>query len=319
MKKTLFSTLATLAVVSAPIQGPALADQGVPDSNAGSAPALAITVNASYAKTGVAHVANGVALRNRTSGTIHLRGVPPSSTVVTAFLYWNFSDAATAGAATSPALFSGNLVTGTKTSDNPDPCWGLSGNHTYRADVTGSVPKTLPNQDYEVVLPFDGATTTSGLNPWVSGSSSRNAEGATLVIVYSNSNTKAGTTTAGKAVVIYDALSGSFFSTTLSATLPHPISLSGSGLYTMCGADGQRGGGHDNGASNETGFFNGIQKSGPPTAHSDWDGDTGLPLPQLWDVHTHVVALVNPSSVVSYTAGSDCLVPVFFILQGNTP
>jgi hypothetical protein len=87
----------------------------------------------------------------------------------------------------------------------------------------------------------------------------------------------------------------------------------------MSGADGQRGtGGYDNGASNETGFFNGAQISGPPVAASDWDGAAGLPLVQLWDVHTHIVSYT--SSTVEYTAATgDCLVPVVFVLQAATP
>ncbi len=38
------------------------------------------------------HVANGIALRSRTEGTIHLRGAPVPSRVLAALLYFNFSD-----------------------------------------------------------------------------------------------------------------------------------------------------------------------------------------------------------------------------------
>ena len=43
------------------------------------------------------HVANGVAMRNRTSGTIALRGAPVPSRVLTALLYFNFSDGSREG------------------------------------------------------------------------------------------------------------------------------------------------------------------------------------------------------------------------------
>jgi len=36
------------------------------------------------------HVANGIAMRNRTAGTIHLRGAPVPSKVLAALLYFNF-------------------------------------------------------------------------------------------------------------------------------------------------------------------------------------------------------------------------------------
>lgn len=54
----------------------------------------------------------------------------------------------------------------------------------------------------------------------------------------------------------------------------------------MIGADGQRGCGHDNFASNELTYFNSTLIAGPTVAASDWDGDDGLTLPQLWDTHT---------------------------------
>ena len=55
-----------------------------------------------------------------------------------------------------------------------------------------------------------------------------------------------------------------------------------------------------------------------PVAASDWDGSAGWPTPQLWDVHTHNVGLGTSSlsSVIVYTAPTDCLVPVVFIV-GN--
>jgi hypothetical protein len=86
----------------------------------------------------------------------------------------------------------------------------------------------------------------------------------------------------------------------------------GAGTFTMIGADGQRGGGHDNAASNELSFFDGAQIAGPPIAASDWDGSAGWPLPQLWDTHTHNVRIGNAVSKVRYQAGADCLVPVGF-------
>jgi hypothetical protein len=324
MKKVLIAFVASLGLVWVINPGSVLANEanglsvlanganGVRDQNTTASAVQGTPVSEFIHFTGSQHVANGVALRNRVSGTIHLRGVPAGRLVRAAYLYWNFSDASAVGADTAPALFNGNAVTGTKTADNADPCWGRTGNHTYRATVTPFIPAIRPNQDYQVVTAISGST--SGENPWLSTPAGTIQEGATLVVVFGSGG-------ASTAVVIYDALSGTEFSSSLSVTLTHPISLSGTGLYTMSGADGQRGtGGYDNAASNETGFFNGAQISGPPVAASDWDGAAGLPLPQLWDVHTHIVSYTPTSSTVSYTAGTgDCLVPVVFVLQSTTP
>lgn len=312
MRKILQTAGALAALVWLVGAASVVAEQGMRDRGPAAQSDITITVPPYMPFVQAAHVANGVALRNRTAGTIHLRGVPVGSTVLKAYLYWNFSDSNTVGAATSPALFNGNLVKGTKTADSADPCWGMTGNHSYRADVTIYVPNARPNEDYDVNIDYAATTSTTGQHPWAPGESQiKRLEGATLLVVYRAS---------GRAVVIYDALSGTmFFNGTLTLILPHPVSLSGVGLMTMSGADGQRGVGHDNGASNETGFFNGIQISGPPIAASDWDGSTGLPLPQLWDVHTHQVEIVNPNSTVSWVAGPDCLVPVVIVLEAHTP
>jgi hypothetical protein len=179
--------------------------------------------------------------------------------------------------------------------------------------VTAFVPSTNPNQDYVVVTATSGST--AGRNPWLSSppAPATLQEGATLVVVFRGASSST-------AVVIYDALSGTEFSSSLSLTLVHPFSLSGSGKYTMSGADGQRGSGDNNTSSNETGFFDGFQISGPSVAASDWDGSAGLPEPQLWDVHSHNVSFSSSaSSSVSYSAGTDCLVPVVFVLQATTP
>jgi hypothetical protein len=313
MKKILIAFVASLGLVWVTNPGSVLANgaNGVRDENTTASP-VQVNIGEMFHFLNAEHVANGVALRNRTSGTIHLRGVPAGRSVKAAYLYWNFSDASAVGADTAPALFNGNAVTGTKTADNTDPCWGRAGNHTYRATVTTLMPRTQPNQDYKVVTADSGST--SGENPWLSTPDGTIQEGATLVVVFGSGG-------ASTAVLIYDALSGTGFSSSLSLTLTHPmIGLSGTGLYTMSGADGQRGtSGYDNTFSNETGFFDGTQISGPPVAASDWDGAAGLPLVQLWDVHTHIVSYTGTSSLVEYFSSGDCLVPVVFVLQANTP
>jgi hypothetical protein len=166
------------------------------------------------------------------------------------------------------------------------------------------------NQDYQVVLQFDAETSTSGQNPWAPIEAEKvRVEGATLVIVYRNQDTTG-------PLFVYDALNNSMFSATAQFDLLHP-NLAATGRFTMVGADGQRGAGHDNGASNELTFFDGNQIAGPPVASSDWDGSAGWPLPQLWDTHTHNVRLNGGVSSVRYQSSGDCLVPVAFVIDAD--
>ncbi len=273
-----------------------------------------IQVDPSYHYDKADHVANGIAMRNRTSGTIHLRGVPAGARVIQSLLYWNFSDNFQSGPDTMPVLFDGNLIISRKTADNPDPCWGKTGNHTYVADVTAFTDTSgSPNQDYQVVLVFDEVTVTNGINPWPPAIPAADvlAEGATLIVVYQDEKTSG-------PLAIYDKLSGTTFSSSFNATLTNPAPLNPAipDLFTMVGADGQLGSnGYNVGSSNELTFFNGIQIAGPPVTNSDWDGSDGWPLVQLWDTHTHEVELKGPTSRLTYNAGADCLTPVAFVLD----
>jgi hypothetical protein len=256
----------------------------------------------------VSHVANGVAMRNRTRGFIHSRGVPLGAKVVSSFLLWNLSDFEEKGADTTPVLFDGNLIVGRKTADNTDPCWGRAGNHSYIADVTSYTDQSGgPNQDYEVTLAFTTDTATNGENPWASPPSSKTLlEGASLVVIYRTDATTG-------PLYLFAPPGDNMFLSSASFFLPTPGL--GDGLFTSIGADGQRGGGHDNFASNELTFFDGAQIAGPPVAASDWDGSDGLTLPQLWDTHTHHVKLSNAISQIDYANVFDCLVPVGFVLD----
>lgn len=267
------------------------------------------TVNPALTVLAAGHVVNGVALRNMISGAIATRGIPAAAPIKAAYLYWNYADSSAVGPATENIVFNGHLVTGNKTADHADLCWGTAGTHTYRAYVAAFIPLANPNQDYYVGMM---GVTTNGLNPWapLPPATTRKNNGAALVVFYG------GVGVVGDAM-LYDAFSGSAMTSgTHTFTLTHAAALSGAAEFSMVGADGQRGGGHNNTSSNETGRFNTVQFSGPPVAASDWDGSAGLPLPQLWDVHTHNVTLNSlANSVVSYTTPSDCVAPVAFIID----
>lgn len=288
--------------------------------------ALEIKLEPTFEFSFAEHAANGVALRNRSAGTIHLRGIPQKRKVIRALLYWNFSDLNDEGKRRLSVLFNGNNVAGEKTADNVDPCWGMAGNHTYRADVTRFIPAEDPNQDYRVVTLFDDGTSTTGQNPWRSPEvQNRRMEGAWLVVIYASDQD---TGVPPRSVAIYDGLAGTtMIGTDLIASLIHPLINGGEGLFTMFGADGQRGSGHNTTSlANEKTFFNGNQIAGPfdpalppiplPLSASDWDGSDGWPLTQLADTHTHAVELEPGVSTVEYQVGGDCLTPVAFMIEG---
>ena len=121
-------------------------------------------------------------------------------------------------------------------------------------------------------------------------------------------------------VYIYDAFNNSMFSSVGDFSLIHGVE-EGPALFTMTGADGQRGSGYDNSLADETSFFNGTQIAGPGAeavgglSASDWNGMAGWPLNQLWDVQTHIVDVEGAISTVNYNAQGDCLVPAAMVLD----
>ena len=98
--------------------------------------------------------------------------------------------------------------------------------------------------------------------------------------------------------------------------------------FTLVGADGQVGGGLTTSfpVTAETSFFDGTQIAGPPAggtpppslnANSDWNGEDGHPLNQLWDTRTHIAPIKEgaQSASIRYVSQGDCLVVVAFMLS----
>lgn len=292
--------------------------------------ASAIYSNAQYA-TG------GVALRNRRTGGIEVSGV--LGPVQAAYLYWAvITSQGTAAAGKSirltrtypgPAAF--DVLNGTEVTEigtGPSPCWGLGGGvstpptiRVYRAIVPPSV--ATGNGSYTVFLP--GATgLTGGEDPWAGPDVFPLFEGASLVIVGTGVST----------VALYDnkdpsdpkqGISGKTFNAdpgiSYKLVLPVPVS-GGPVLFDTIAADGQRGKSRaDIGpVSREVTTINGIKIAGPgsPANDSDWNGNAGLPLPQLWDDTGHDITAAAKASTtqlnVSISAApgidNDCVTPV---------
>ncbi len=265
------------------------------------------------------HMASGISLRNRGGGVINLRGVPKGSTPIKAYLYWDIL----ANSASNTALVSinGVAVEGSLIGQGPDPCWEppVNSNFVYRAEVPLCLLYIGINGDYKIAgFP---STEGCGMSPWESIQGPFLAEGATLVVFYSNQNSNYKTT------YVYDIpVSGQEFRGTFSATLMGFTAQQSSAKFTMVGADGQVGAGlwAFYSCTSETSFFQGIQIAGPPVgppppgldADSDWNGNDVEPLNQLWDTRTHIVPIKkeSDSAEVKYISNGDCLVIVAFFL-----
>jgi hypothetical protein len=290
------------------------------------------TIGPTFAFTNAAHVAHGCSLRNSGNCVINLRGIPKKSTVKRAFLYWAYTS--TTGTATGlerRIIFDGITFVGTRIGNGIDACWCGGTNVVYRANVTfipGTFLKLVPGNGEHAVILEPGATPLrNGASPWdqticpattgpLAGRQGL-AEGASLVVVYTNS-TETGTT------LVYDGMAGTEFqpSAGLTYTLGSvPAPSAGHTIFTELGADGQTGGGYTSTVTNKTTTLNGTLIAGPlaPSVggdnDSDWNGTDGVPLNQLWDTHSHdVTGLVgagtNTISINSIGAVSDCDIAV---------
>lgn len=288
--------------------------------------------------------ANGVGLRDVASGGIDLVGVAPGSTVVAAYLYWNWIslNAPTPGLhdrmsmarvpRISAAPLAGSTISlgltmrprshvGTLVGSGADPCWNGGGNFVYRADVTAQVTQ---GDSFVVWLPPGAAGQQNYRDPWAFPfPTGPHCEGASLVVVYTNMTEFMGTTH------IYDSgIAGGMFhawpgtSYVLSGFF-HP---GAEARWINIGADGQSGAGYQelHSMGLETTLFNGISIAGPGSlTDSDWNGAGNKPLALMWDTSGHDVtqtmgfgatsATIQVSAPAPATV-TDCLVPVCNVL-----
>ncbi|HVF56057.1 MAG TPA: hypothetical protein VM934_07885 [Pyrinomonadaceae bacterium] len=268
-------------------------------------------------KGGLDHVANGVGTRNSRSNTIRLRGVPPGSTAVRAFLYWGTLQAAATPAQT--VIFRGSAVTGTLIGSAAPTCWGAGVFAAYRASVIALINPGI-NGDYVVT----GMPTSlfDGRDPWSGPAPLPLSEGASLVVVYANSSVPV-------TAQVFINNGAAFFFNVININNPlagvlNPYSRL---KHTRLGADGQVGFSTSSSlpVTNERTFigppfFTQIKGSlSPFNGDSDWNGDDGAPLNQLWDTHTDSFGqILNPgiaNYVVRYTAQGDCIFAVAHILS----
>lgn len=264
------------------------------------------------------HVANGIALRNRGGGVINLRGTPEGSKAVKAYLYWDIL--ADEAPKTATVSVNGVHVKGKLIGQGPDPCWAVSKNFVYRANVPLFLLYEGINGDYKVTS--FASSQGFGMSPWEFTTGAYLAEGVSLVVFYVNRGSTYKTT------YIYDKpVSGQMFTSGFSAVLAGFNAPLTTAKFTMLGADGQVSNGlrASYSITAETSFFQGNQIAGPACppggslhdADSDWNGSDGEPLNQLWDTRTHIVPIKkgSTSAKVRYKSNGDCLVIVAFFLS----
>lgn len=270
---------------------------------------------------GLDHLAAGTGTRNAGYGTIRLRGAPPGARLVAAFLYWGDIVAGPAPLAAN-VNFEGRRVTGRLIGSTTQPCWNGGGVFAlYRAVVSHLVPREIDG-DYQV----DGfaSNLVDGRDPWASVNNTLPlAEGASLVVLFTERNIP-------RSARLYFTHGPVFFFGQVDIVqglfpgLPAHAQLK----LTRIGADGQGGFGLRavTPISDERTFvgpavpaLTQIRGTGS-TLHtdSDWNGDDGGPLNQLWDTHTDditgTVGAAAPSYVVRYRSFGDCIEAAVHIL-----
>jgi hypothetical protein len=274
---------------------------------------------------GLDHVANGVGTRNAGFGTIRLRGVPPGSVAVRAFLYWGTIQAA--AALNQVVCFNGQRVVGQLIGTAVPSCWGPGVFCAYRASVIALLTPGI-NADYRVsCMP---SSIVDGRDPWDRCVGPVPAplplsEGASLVVVYANRCIP-------RTAQLFINDGAAFFAVggiNINNPFPPGILLKPYAVlkHTRLGGDGQVGSStfSNLAITDERSFL------GPPfftqiKGHfsnfnwdSDWNGADGVPLNQLWDTHTDSFGqILTPgiaNYVVRYVSNGDCVFAVAHVLS----
>jgi len=261
----------------------------------------------------------GAAMRNRSNGSINISGV--TGAAQDAWIYWTVLVSRSPAkqqkirvirrfplGAPSNVLLVGDLI-----ATPGDPCWGSSKAAVYRAQVPTNI--ATGNGLYQIEMNATQTAVTDGSDPWAAAVAFPAAEGASLVIVGKGSSS----------VYLYDFFPAEIESgAALSYTLSVPGGMGLNATLDSFGADGQMGrfGSREgDAASGETVFVNGTQISGPGSpadTDSDWNGNSGFPLPQLWDDSGHDISGIaqqgSTTLGVSVNSVSDCIIPVGNVL-----
>jgi len=287
---------------------------------------------------GIDHAVAGVGTRNSGQGVIRLRGVPPGSTLLDAYLVWGEITAPPALGYTvsfGADCAAGANVTSVVYGTAPQPCWNPAG--VYAGHIVNVRAQIVPgiNGDYRV-KGLKSALTNNRC-PWGDstcagpGNALTLSEGASLIVLYSNPCIP-------RAAQLYISLGPRMFFG--NHTVNHPTAPAINGnlpnlKHSRIGADGQVGTLNcglratpaitDERTWIQNAFnLNLIQIKGDVgglNRDSDWNGYDGEPLNKLWDSHTDVFgsgaflsAGGGNSYNVIYQSQGDCIVWAVHIL-----
>ena len=285
---------------------------------------------------GVDHAAAGAGTANAGFGTIRMRGVPPGSLVVRAFLYWGTITNNPGFSAT--AIFNGVQVTGRLVGQSPQllNCYILPGSPTfavYRANVRMLIPPAI-NVDYSVS--GLASAVTNGRDAFSCSFPFPPPQlpfplGTSLVILYSHNTIPVASRTYLHEGV-FTVTGNVTFTHNLSPVLPVHSLLK----HTRLGGDGQVGCSLFS-IGSATGERTSIgdslspltQIKGPGSTFNtdgDFNGSDGASLNQLWDTETNSFSSFNGApggSVITpgvtqyqvqYSGVGDCFVPIVHLL-----
>jgi lysophospholipase L1-like esterase len=238
-------------------------------------------------------------MRNQGSGTIAITQVPAGATVQSATLLWDVL-ADQAGPSLATGTIDGAPVNGAPWASGPSPCWPVSSNFSYEADVTSQVPG---NGAYHLAGFATGRS--DGADPWSTGSSAPLLEGATLIVVYELASMPS--TVIQIAAGAPETQSGAELDTSFSGFVASGPS---SATTTFIVADGQESG--NTAAANGSALPVGFPGADPQSAPSFSQGN-------LWDTVTvDISADVSPGDSgvsLAVTGNADCLVWVGQVLS----
>jgi lysophospholipase L1-like esterase len=249
------------------------------------------------------YVAAGTGMRNLGYGTISVAGIPAGAAVKSATLVWDIL-ADSADPSFAQGTLNGQVFTGTQWASGASPCWPVSTNFSYEADVTGLV---TGNGSYKLAGFATGQN--DGADPWTSGSAAPLDEGASLVVVYQLSSMPEVTVQIGEGAS--ETVSGDTATATLDG---FTADAKPSAATTYIVADGQMPG--------NTASFNGTTLSGVSFPGDDPQAVPNYSQGNLWDtVTTDVSSYLIPgqtSATIGVTGNQDCLVWVGQVLSVST-
>jgi hypothetical protein len=281
---------------------------------------------------------NGCGLRNRGDCAIDISGAKPPAVLAIAF--WSVILGGPVTSTSDPRVATieithgelGETLIGSliSTPSSASPCWGGGPIAVYYAfiplSIVNSVTSPTPgNGDYHLYVQSGGSGKTTGEDPWSGSVVYPLFEGASVVII--------GSGTQNLGIWAGPGFSGAtFFGGPQSYALgfgPLPPATGAVANFVSMYADGQVGTSaytYDPSLSAKSMTINGVNVAGIGSSinpSSNLNGDTGAPLPRLWDNSEFDIGSMGVFSSttsqmnISLEGANDCITPIAHVLAYN--